>query len=613
LSGLLDIEFDQANRLIAVESFHLGPKKIVVTAFEGNEELSALSRFRLEIVSHGRALKPSEVLGHKLTIKLRVHSQERSFSGIIGRFESLETTRRDHYLHAADLVPPAWLLTLNQRCRIFHDKKATEVVGQVLKDAGVSFRMKPSGSVREYIVEYCESDLNFVSRLLEEEGLFYYFAYGEQDCPMVICNGTADYIRGSAKEMEFYGGIENWQPQYCVGASSFKHASWDFKAVNIVNGTANGLAKVQPPGVSERPFYEYPGRFAVADEGRGLARIRIEEHESEFVRIFGTSENVKIQPAAEFRIKDHVVDLPGSNATTDSYAFVSVHHSAQDGADLPFEGPTSYRNSFVCIPSELNFRPARRTPRPYIHGPQTAVVTEGPDQFGRSKVKFHWEENERSCWVRIAQNWAYNQMGTQFLPRTDSEVVIEFLDGDPDYPIIVGMVHNGKNKLPFAVPANKTQSGIRGANWGDAGVADKSNELRFEDKAGSEEIYLHAQKDFRRVVVHDDALTVETGNRTIGVQQGNIEQTVDQGNQSTTLKLGNHSLKMDAGSSTIEAMQSITLKVGSSSVVLDQTGVTVKGMKITIQGTVTLDMKSAITTVTGDGMLTLKGGIMMIN
>jgi type VI secretion system secreted protein VgrG len=256
------------------------------------------------------------------------------------------------------------------------------------------------------------------------------------------------------------------------------------------------------------------------------------------------------------------------------------------------------------MPADLNFRPPRVSHRPFIRGPQTAMVTDGPDEYGRSKVKFPWDQDDQSRWARVGQNWAYNQMGTQFLPRIGSEVVVEFLNGDPDQPLIVGMVYNGKNKLPFSVPANKTQSGIRGANWDAAGTADKSNELRFEDKSGSEEIFIHAQKDFKRVVVNDDTLTVEQGNRKLDTQTGNVTETIGQ---------GNHSLKIDAGSSKVEAMQSITLKVGDNSVVIDQTGVKIKGIMVKIEGSATCNMKSPMTEVDGDGMLTLKGGVTMIN
>jgi type VI secretion system secreted protein VgrG len=272
-----------------------------------------------------------------------------------------------------------------------------------------------------------------------------------------------------------------------------------------------------------------------------------------------------------------------------------VEHRARDGSGVPFEAPTHYENTFECIAADLNFRPARISHRPTITGPQTAMVTDGPDEYGRAKVKFPWDQQGASRWTRVAQNWAFNQMGTQFLPRINSEVVVEFLDGDPDQPLIVGMVYNGKNKLPFAVPENKTQSGIRGANWDAAGTVNKSNELRFEDKSGSEEIFVHAQKDFKRVVVNNDSLTVEEGNRT------------------ETLNQGNHSLKVDAGKSDVEAMVSITLKVGQNSMVIDQQGITIKGIMIKIEASAMANMKSPMTEVDGDGMLTLKGGVTMIN
>jgi len=224
--------------------------------------------------------------------------------------------------------------------------------------------------------------------------------------------------------------------------------------------------------------------------------------------------------------------------------------------------------------------------------------------MGRAKLKFHWEEEGVSRWARVAQVWAYNKMGSQYLPRIDSEVVVEFLNGDPDHPIIVGMVYNGKNKPPFDVPANKTQSGIRGANWDAAGVADKSNELRFEDKSGSEEIYLHAQKDFRRVIVQDETQKVE---------KGNVTNTIEMGNLSTKLKMGNHDMKLDLGASMTEAMQSITLKVGANSITIDQTGVTIKGIMVKIEGTAMLNAKAPMTNVSGDAMLILKGGLTMIN
>lgn len=613
MSDLEDIGVDQTRRLISVESFAPGKKKILVSSFEGREELSTLSTFRLEIISLGRPLKPSEMLGQKLTVALRVREKARYFNGVIRRFEAISTSIRGHYLHAAELVPPAWLLTLQQRCQIFQDQKATDIVGQLLHDADISSQVKSVGASREYTVQYCESDFNFMTRLLEDEGLFFRFAHEDASCPIIIGDGTADYTRLDPESLEYETDVSFWQPQYRVGSSAFQHADWDFKAVSVVDGSANGLAKVQPPGMPARPFYEYPGGFEDTSEGRRLARARMEEQEVPLVWILGESNHVALCTGAKFKLKDHSVALPASNATADSYVLTRVDHSAHDFSDMPYEGKTEYTNKFTCIPAELAFRPARSTPRPRIRGPQTATVTDGPDEFGRAKVKFPWAPDDSSGWARVAQSWAYNQMGTQFLPRIDSEVVVEFLDGDPDHPIIVGMVYNGKNKLPYSTPANKTQSGIRGANWDDAGVADKSNELRFEDRSGAEEIFMHAQKDFRRVVKNDDALTIEQGNRTVQVKMGDVSEKLDMGNYSAKLSLGNHEVKLDAGASKVEALQSITLKVGNNSLTIDQTGVQIKGLMVKIEGQVMLDVKAPMTMVNGDGMLTLKGGITMVN
>jgi type VI secretion system secreted protein VgrG len=608
LSGLNDFQVDQTKRLISAESFHLGKNKILITAVDGTEALSSLFRFRLELVTEGRALTPNEILGKSLTFALRAPDQQvRKINGIVSQFQTLKTEWRDHFLQVAELVPPAWLLSLNQRCRIFEKMKATDAINRVLNDWAITVRSTPSTTVREYIVQYCESDFDFISRLMEEEGIFYYFANSETNCPIVMGNSAANYIKLSVDAAKFLQDIDRLQPNYRIGASSFKHAAWDFKAVSVVVGDAKGLPKVQTSGLAERPFYEYSGRHADAGEARDWAKARIEEKEADFVRIQGGSRLIDMQPAAKFTIKGHSIALPASGQT-DSYVVTSVDHSARDATGLPTstpsKGTTQYANTFVCIPAELNFRPPRSTPRPYIRGPQTATVVDGPDEYGRAKVKFPWLEDSQSRWTRIAQNWAYNQMGTQFLPRIDSEVVVEFLDGDPDHPIIVGMVYNGKNKLPYETPANKTQSGIRGANWGAAGTENKSNELRFEDKSGSEEVFFHAQKDFRRVVKNDDSLTVEQGDRTLKIQTGNVNETLD---------LGNHDLKISAGSQTTEAMQSITLKVGQNSIEINQSGITIKGIMVKVEGTAMVDAKAPMTTVKGDGMLTLKGGITMIN
>ncbi|MGA0603158.1 type VI secretion system Vgr family protein [Caulobacter sp. KR2-114] len=622
MDTLEDFLLDQTERLISVEVFAPGVKKIIVVSFEGEEALSSLSRFRLEIVSQGRPLKPSEILGQKLGIALRVRDEVRKFHGIVSRFEVLRTSVRGYHLHVVELVPPAWLMTLNRRYRIFHDKASHQVIEQVLSEGGISFKPKAVGDQREYWVQYGESDFTLVSRLWEDEGLFYRFDHESPTCDLIVGNGAADYAGGNPGMLVAEENLLSWQPRYRVGSSAFRHGAWDFKEVAVMGAQVNGLAKAQPPALSARQVSEYPGRHETDGEGSRLATARMEAEEASLVWVEGVSIDCRLATGTRHQVPGHAIDLPATGQTAGSFVTTRVVHHARDFSQLPFEGGTDYTNDFVSIPADFPYRPPRDTPRPYIGGPQTATVTDTPDEHGRCKVKFHWDEDDTSRWARVAQNWAYNKMGVQFFARIDSEVVVEFLNGDPDHPIIVGMVYNGKNKPPFDVPANKTQSGWRGANWGDAGTPDVSNEIRFEDKAGSEEIYIHAQKDFKRVVHHDDTLIVETGNRSIDIQQGNLTEKIDQGNASYTLSMGNsktqldmgnHDLNLDMGAASTTAMQSITLTVGGSSIKIDQMGVTIKGMMIKIDGDVSVDVNSILTTVKADAILTLKGGITMIN
>jgi type VI secretion system secreted protein VgrG len=254
-------------------------------------------------------------------------------------------------------------------------------------------------------------------------------------------------------------------------------------------------------------------------------------------------------------------------------------------------GDIYYINRFTAIPETQQFRPRRITPIPAIHGTQTAVVTDDLDQYGRVKVKFPWFDEKTSCWIRVSQPMAGKKWGWISLPRVGQEVIVSFEEGNPNRPIITGRVYNDKSMPPYELPANKTQSGIK--TCGES-CSSKFNELRFEDKQDNEEIFLHAEKDLRCVILNDETREI-TQNRTV------------------TIKSGNDSLRVDKGKCIIEAQTSIELKVGENSIKIDQQGVTIKAMKVDIQGTATVDVKSPMTSVNADGILTLKGNLTKIN
>jgi type VI secretion system secreted protein VgrG len=432
----------------------------------------------------------------------------------------------------------------------------------------------------------------------------------------------------------------------------------------------------------------------------------MEEEEVGYDTVRGTSRCSSFRPGGKLTISGHPLD-DGS-----AFAFLAVDHSATE-PHVPGvrDGRGEYANTFECLPADRVFRPARVTPRPMAVGPQSAVVV-GPcgeeiytDQYGRVKVQFVWDrvgtKNENSsCWMRLTESWAGKNWGTVFLPRIGQEVIVEFINGDPDRPLVTGRVYNAAFMPPYTLPDNKTQSGIKTRSSKQGGT-DDFNELRFEDKKGSEDIYFHAQKDAHRVVENDDDLkvlhdqtitvtnartltvkdadetitiekgnrsrTVSTGNDTLTVSKGNRAVTVSKGtemltvsegdrtvtvdkgkdtlnvstgdrvvlvktgndthtvstgnrevkvevgNDTLTVSTGNHTVKVSAGASSTEAAQSITLKCGPSEIKLAPDGITIKGLTVKIQGETMASLKAVKTDVNGDGILTLKGGITMIN
>ena len=384
----------------------------------------------------------------------------------------------------------------------------------------------------------------------------------------------------------------------------------------------------------------------------------MEEEEVPYEVVTATSQCGTFTPGGKFTLEDHDVQAEKGKG----YVVTYIQHWAVDADFESSDAQAACSNTFHCIPDSITFRPGRQTPKPLIAGAQTAVVV-GPsgeeiytDKYGRVKVQFFWDrqgkkDENSSCWIRVAANWAGKNWGIVFNPRIGQEVIVEFLEGDPDRPIITGRVYNAEQMPPYELPANQTQSGIK-TRSSKGGSTDNFNELRFEDKKGKEEIYFHAEKDFNRVVENNDTLkvgsskaddgsqtieiykdrtesvktgnekvTVEQGNRTITVSQGNdtheISQgdravQIDMGNDTLTIKMGNQTTKLNLGASSTEAMQSIQLKVGQSSITLDQTGVTIKGMMIDIQGQIQTQVQGTMIQISADAMLQAKGAITMI-
>jgi type VI secretion system secreted protein VgrG len=418
--------------------------------------------------------------------------------------------------------------------------------------------------------------------------------------------------------------------------------------------------------------YDFPGAYGKKSDGDTLVRVRMQDQEARTVVASGSGSCRAFTSGYRFTLGEHP-----QSANNGQYVLTVVSHSASNGSFVSAkEGPAPhYWNTFTCIPFATPFRPERVTPRPMAYGLQSAVVVGSSgeeiwvDKYGRVKVQFFWDrqgkKNEQSsCWVRVAQPWAGKNWGFVAWPRMGQEVLVAFESGDPDRPIIVGSLYNAEQMPPYALPANQTQTGIKSRS-SKGGGTDNYNELRFEDKKGSEEIHVQAEKDLTTVVKNDETreirnnrTTTIAANDTKTIKKGNESTTIEQGDQSTKLKNGDHYLeltlgdsstilhqgdhdtqlkqgdqtvtlttgnqsiklsmgnqttKLDLGAVSTEAMQGIELKVGQSSIKIDQMGVTIQGMMIKIEGQIQTEVKGLMTQINADAMLQAKGAITMIN
>jgi type VI secretion system secreted protein VgrG len=402
----------------------------------------------------------------------------RAYHGIICSFEQVGQSD-GHAVFRAELVPRLWRLTLNHQSRIFQEKSAPDIIREVLMDAGFGsddFRFALQGNYeplnkppREFCVQYRETDFNFISRLMEEEGIFYFFEYGADKEVMVIADSSSVFPAATPKNEVRYAEPTHLLPReeetifplrYRESVLPVKFTLKDF---NYDNPSMNLLASSQLSGNGSFLVSDYPGRFGFLDRGAHLARVRNEEIEACKKIISGESDCRSFCAGYLFKLKEHF--RASLNA---EYLLTRVSHYGVQGGPLAQDIPTSYKNQFECIPSDIPYRPPRVTLKPKVQGTQTAIVVGPPDEKlymddkGRAKVQFHWDlegkkDEKSSCWIRVSHGYAGQQHGIQFHPLVGDEVIVDFLEGDPDKPIIVGRIYNGDNRPPLK-PENRIQN-----------------------------------------------------------------------------------------------------------------------------------------------------------
>jgi type VI secretion system secreted protein VgrG len=519
-----------------------------VARFEGEEGLSRLFRFDITVLCETRDLDFSKVVGRRaeLLLCLGKAQEPRRVQGVVESFEH-EDEGKTLAAYRAVLAPEARRLEHRKGSRIFQALSVPDIVENVLlaaglQESGFRFALSKRYPKREYCVQYRESDWAFLSRLMEADGIHYFFEHHDDGELLVIADGSAAHeaiagdsavaFRPPLGALARGEHVSRFRYAERVRPGKVTVRDYDFTRPFLSLETS-----ARADGGQELEDYDYPGAYETPKLGAELARVRIEELQS--TRRMGVAESScpRLIPGTRFELVDHPRD-----DFNQEYLITRVEHRGCAPAPEASgsEQEAEYENRFDIIPASVPFRPLRRTPKPTMHGVQTAIVV-GPqgqsvhtDEHGRVKVQFHWDREGRkddksSCWIRVSQAWAGAGFGAMFLPRVGHEVVVDFLEGDPDRPLIVGCLYHGANTPPYALPAKKTTSTVRSSSVG----GDGANEIRFEDAGGSEELYVQAQKDYNELVKNNHATTVKA-NQTNDVA-GNQSESVG-GDQSVSVE-----------------------------------------------------------------------------
>jgi len=520
--------FDDTNHPVNFRS-PLG-SKLVVQSMSGDESLGRLFDYRLELLSQDFELHFDQVVGQKVTVALELPQDKRYFNAYVTEFRYMGQVDR-YARYQATIRPWLWFLKRTSDCKIFQEKKVPDIIKEVFRDNGMSdFEDRLTGDYRkwEYCVQYRETDFNFVSRLMEQEGIYYYFEHYEDKHVLVLADDmgahkpfpqyeTVPYCPPSGQmSMQQDDHLEYWEVTQSIQSEQFAIQDFDFKKPRVdllsrFNETGNHAYPIGNP-----EMYDYPGDYVESDEGVNYVEIRLQELRGQFETVSAGGPCRGMSAGCLFTLEDYPRDDQNKE-----YLVLAVSHQINDTSYISSGGEISeelYDGQIAVMDSQTPYRQERTTPKPMVQGPQTAIVV-GPDneeiytdEFGRVKVQFHWdrygERNENSsCWIRVSQLWADAKWGAMHIPRIGQEVIVSFLEGDPDKPVITGRVYNADCMPPYDLPANKTQSGLKSRSSKE-GTPANFNELRFEDKKGSEEVYLHAEKNLTIDVKNAEAETV---------------------------------------------------------------------------------------------------------
>jgi type VI secretion system secreted protein VgrG len=598
----------QKNREMAIETT-LGEDVLLLISFSGTEKLGRLFEYKLELASEDYNIKPESIIGENVSIRLNLKNNEvRYFNGYVSQFTQL-TSSGQLARYRATVVPWFWFLTRVADCRIFQGKTVPDIIQQIFRDRGLTdYENRLSGTYRtwEYCVQYRETEFDFISRLMEQEGIYYFFKHENGKHSLVMADSYSSHEPYSNfGELIYHPSDEGPTTKECVSdwlvETHLQSGSYAINDFNFTKPQTPLFARANASGSAEKggsandyEIYDYPGEYTTSNEGTEYAKKRIEELQTGYQVAVASSDSRGICPGYLFNLSEHPI-----GDQNQEYLITSANYTIR-GDDIFSTGAESsecvFSCSFTAITSSKAFRSQRITPKPKISGPQTAFVV-GPtadeictDEYGRVKVKFHWDrygkaDENSSCWIRVAQVWAGKKWGAMYIPRIGQEVVVEFLEGDPDRPIITGRVYNAKTMPPYDLPGNETISTLKSnSSKGGEGF----NEIRFEDKKGEEQIFIHGEKNLD-IRIKNDARELIGQDRHLIIKRDQIEEVG--GDKHLTVK-GDQNEKID-GTVSLDAGMDLQQKAGMKHALEAGMNVHIKGgMNVIIEAGMQLSLKA---------------------
>ncbi len=643
-----------------------------------SEALGQMFEYELDVLSTKPDLKPEALLGKAFTVSLSIDGErQRHFNGYAVRFSQGES-RGQLFSYHLSLRPWLWFLTRSSDCKVYQNKSVPMVIDEVFNDEPTNAveREALAGEYKPwtYCVQYRESDFNFVSRLMEQEGIYYYFEHSATEHKMVLCDGPGShkaidgdpqvpYYANDRSRSELNDHVSAITSTHKIQPALFVMSEYDFTQPGADQKTTRKPEHSSEFQRGHHEVFDYPGSYDSVSEGHHYSAVRIEELAAQSEIFTGTGSERDMTVGRRFKLTDHPLREMNAEYLVNATHIRLEEAQYESGQE---DGPL-FEMSFSAIRHRQTFRPARSTAKPAILGIQTAVVT-GPagdeihtDKHGRVKIQFHWDrygkKDERSsCFVRVAYPMAGKGWGMVAIPRIGHEVVVSFEEGDPDRPLITGCVFNGDNPNPFGTPGKAMVSGVKTNTHKGKGF----NEMSMNDTAGKELINIHGQYDMVTTVLHDQKntvnndfteviknttkITVTNGTYSHDVAantatyhvKGALKETYEASQDTTvtgdlTIKStgGAISITSDTKKVLVKAATEIRLEVGASSINMKSNGdIEIKGTNITVNGAASVTLKSAIITseATGQNMTkgaivvsegsatnTVKGGVVMLN